>query len=228
MTRDSERLRQTWETWAAGDPLFAILSDPTKLGGKWDIDEFMAHTPELDAVFETIEKHGLLKGRGRALDFGCGVGRMTQALADRFESVVGIDISEAMIDKARVLNRHGDRCQYVVGDLSRLAGQSFDLIFSIYVIQHIPQSMQRGVLASLAGLLAPTGLLACQVSPPITGLRRYRTRLVPRWLKERRFKRRFGGAPLIEMNPLSRNDVAGAVAPASIKLVDGEMYFITR
>ena len=83
MTRDSERLRQTWETWAAGDPLFAILSDPTKLGGKWDIDEFMAHTPELDAVFETIEKHGLLKGRGRALDFGCGVGRMTQALADR-------------------------------------------------------------------------------------------------------------------------------------------------
>jgi SAM-dependent methyltransferase len=226
VSSDSRRLRETWESWAATDPLFAILSDPAKLGGKWTIDEFMAHTPELDSFLQTAEEHKLLRGRGRALDFGCGVGRMTQALADHFESVVGIDVSESMIEKAKALNRHGDRCRFVVGDLSQFEDASFDFIFSIYVIQHIPKTMQRQVLKNLVRVLVPAGLFACQISAPRSGLRRYAARLAPRWLKERRFRRRFAGAPLIEMHPLGRSDVETAVRPGMVKLVDGEWYYI--
>lgn len=226
MTRDAERLHNTWETWAADDPLFAILSDPTKLGGKWNIDEFMAHTPELDEILGLVDKHDLLVGHARALDFGCGVGRMTQALARRFDTVVGIDISESMVAKAEPLNQHRDRVRYVTGDLTVLSGPKFDFIFSIYVIQHIPQSMQRDVLRSLVGLLKPDGLLAIQIPAPSGGLKQIRAQLAPRWLKEQRFKRRFKGAPLIEMNPLSHDEVARAIAPATIRLVHGEWYFV--
>jgi 2-polyprenyl-3-methyl-5-hydroxy-6-metoxy-1,4-benzoquinol methylase len=226
VTKDAERLRKTWETWAADDPLFAILSDPTKLGGKWDIEEFMAHTPELDDVFALVEKYDLLAGHSRALDFGCGVGRITQALAKRFDSVFGIDISESMVAKAKQLNEHGDRVRYVTGDLSVLSGRKFDFIFSVYVIQHVPRSMQRDVLRSLVGLLTPDGLLAIQISPPSGVLKRIRAQVVPRWIKERSFKRRFKGAPLIEMNPLSHDEVARAIAPATIRLVHDEWFFV--
>jgi len=140
--------------------------------------------------------------------------------------VFGIDISESMIARAEQLNEHGDRVRYVTGDLGALSGQKFDFIFSIYVIQHIPRSMQRDVLRSLVGLLHPDGLLAIQISAPSSGLKRIRAHLAPRWLKERSFKRRFKGAPLIEMNPLSHDEVARAIAPATIRLVHGEWYFV--
>ena len=42
--------------------------------------------------------------RDRALDFGCGVGRLTRALGTRFESALGVDISAGMIEQARRLN----------------------------------------------------------------------------------------------------------------------------
>jgi SAM-dependent methyltransferase len=43
--------------------------------------------------------------RRRALDFGCGAGRLTQPLADRFDHAVGVDIAPSMIARAKGLNR---------------------------------------------------------------------------------------------------------------------------
>lgn len=226
MNDESKRLRETWEQWATDDPLFAILSDPKKRGGKWDIGEFMAHTPELDSALELASKHRLLHGRSKALDLGCGVGRITQALADHYDEVVGVDISEAMIAQAAKLNRHGDRCEYFSGDLSRFADSTFDLAFSVYVIQHIPRSMQGKVLRELVRVVNPDGLVICQIAQPPRGLSRIRTQFGPRWLKTLRFRRRYGDAPLIEMNPLHENEVAQQIAPGRIAAREGEWYFI--
>ena len=55
-------------------------------------------------MFRQLEDLGVTVSRGRALDFGCGAGRLTRALAARFESVVGVDVADAMLDKARALN----------------------------------------------------------------------------------------------------------------------------
>ncbi len=48
----------------------------------------------------------------RALDFGCGVGRLTQALARHFNIVDGVDIAPSMIELANQFNRSGGRCRY--------------------------------------------------------------------------------------------------------------------
>jgi len=226
VTDESKRLQVTWESWATEDPLFAILSDPNKRGGKWDIDEFMAHTPELDAALELAKEHHLMPARSLALDFGCGVGRITQALANHFGRVVGLDISEAMIAQATRLNRQGDRCRYLAGDLSRFSDQTFDFAFSLYVIQHIPRSMQGQVLRELVRVVKPDGLLICQIAEPPSGIRKLRTQFGPRWLKELRFKRRYGSAPLIEMNPLSEREVGQLIAPANVVAREGEWFFI--
>ena len=228
MTDESQRLQATWDRWAKTDPLFAILSDPNKLGGKWDIKEFMAHTPELDSALAVVEKNQLLGGRAQALDFGCGVGRITQALADHFDKVVGIDISEAMIAQANTLNRHGDRVRYVSGALSQFPDKTFDFAWTIYVIQHIPKSMQGKILRELVRVLKPDGLLMCQIAAPPQGLARLRTQFGPRWLKELRFKRRYGSAPLIEMNPLPESEVRQLIAPARVAFRDGEYFYIRR
>jgi 2-polyprenyl-3-methyl-5-hydroxy-6-metoxy-1,4-benzoquinol methylase len=228
MTDESKRLQATWDRWAKTDPLFAILSDPNKLGGKWDIKEFMAHTPELDSALEVAEKYGLFGGRAQALDFGCGVGRITQALADHFDKVVGIDISEAMIAQANTLNRHGDRVRYVSGALGQFPDGTFDFAWTIYVIQHIPKSMQGNILRELVRVLKPDGLLMCQIAAPPQGLAKLRTQFGPRWLKELRFKRRYGSAPLIEMNPMHESVVREVIAPARVAFRDGEYFYIRR
>jgi 2-polyprenyl-3-methyl-5-hydroxy-6-metoxy-1,4-benzoquinol methylase len=223
---DSKRLEKTWNEWASADPLFAILSDPKKLGGKWNLEEFMAHTPELDEALAMAKDHGFVFGRERALDFGCGVGRITQALANHFDKVVGIDISDAMIAQAASLNRHGERCTYVSGNLKQLPDATFDFAFSVYVIQHIPRSMQPEVLRDLVRVIKPDGLAMIQIAAPPTGIRRMRTQFGPRWLKELRFRRRFGTAPLIEMNPLSEERVREIVAPGRVGARQGEWYFL--
>ena len=57
-----------------------------------------AEFAHVSRVAETLGRPGR---RGRALDFGCGVGRLTRALGERFESAIGVDISAGMVEQAR-------------------------------------------------------------------------------------------------------------------------------
>ena len=52
-----------------------------------------------------LAARGLPRARALALDFGCGAGRLSRALAAHFEHVVGVDVSASMIETARALNR---------------------------------------------------------------------------------------------------------------------------
>ena len=80
-----------------------------------------------------------LPGRGRrALDAGCGSGRHTLALADRFDHVVGVDISQPLIDLARHQRSH-PRVRYMVGDLLAIPdADRFDLVLSSTTLHHLP------------------------------------------------------------------------------------------
>ena len=60
--------------------------------------------------------------RGTALDFGCGVGRLSQALTKYFEQVAGVDISHTMIAKAKEVDHGPARIRYVVKTTADLAG----------------------------------------------------------------------------------------------------------
>jgi 2-polyprenyl-3-methyl-5-hydroxy-6-metoxy-1,4-benzoquinol methylase len=93
------KLRSDWESLAESDALWAILTDDCKAGGKWDVAEFMATgKAEIATVMDYLARVDCVpRFEGCALDFGCGVGRLTQPLARNFASCVGLDISHQMI-----------------------------------------------------------------------------------------------------------------------------------
>ena len=99
----------------------------------------------------------------RALDFGCGVGRLTQALADYVDHAVGVDIAPSMIELARRHNTHGSRCEYIVNDtdhLSRFADQIFDVVYTGRVLQHIaPQVHPSTTFASSCACWHQAGII---------------------------------------------------------------------
>jgi SAM-dependent methyltransferase len=164
---DFDRLRRNWENLAAKDPLWAILSDAGKEGGRWDLDEFFRSGEGFVGwLGETIHQRRIDVGRGHALDFGCGYGRLTQALTRFFAQVTGVDAAEGMVDAARKHNRYGDRVRYVFNpktDLSVFPDASFDFALSVIVLQHMRADYQQGYLREFLRVLKPGGVLFVQI-----------------------------------------------------------------
>src|SRR5690242_6847927 len=140
------REKRHWEDLAASDPMWVILTEPGR-EGRWTPEEFFqAGRDEIDQLFARLVAMGIPIGRTTALDFGCGLGRLTQALCERFDRVYGIDISATMIAGAQSHNRHGERAMYFANDLDHLPmvpTGTVDLVYSRLVLQHIPRAAQE-------------------------------------------------------------------------------------
>lgn len=116
-----------------------------------EIETVMSHLAAIDCTPDS---------NGSALDFGCGVGRLTQALALYFASCIGVDISQQMIQKAGSLNRYA-HCRYLANPDAQLpfADASFSFIYSNIVLQHVPQRFSKKYLREFVRVLAPGGVL---------------------------------------------------------------------
>ena len=163
------------------DPLWAILSDPGKQDNRWELQQFMeTGESELSALFARLEQLGLTPPTDRALDFGCGVGRLSQAMATRFETVDGVDISEPMLDLARRSNRFQGQCSYQLNvrpDLEIYPDDSFTFVYSNITLQHIPPRLALGYIAEFVRVVRHDGLAVFQLTShfrsPILRLRRW-------------------------------------------------------
>jgi SAM-dependent methyltransferase len=164
---DLDDLQSHWNEWGRRDPYWAIISRPDRRGNRWDLDEFLrTGVDEIAALLASLQKLGVAVRTGRALDFGCGVGRVTQALAGTFAECDGVDIAPSMIERAHELNRFGDRCRYHVNDRDDLAlfGDGvFDFVYSVIVLQHIAPEFTAAYLREFTRVLAPGGVLVFQL-----------------------------------------------------------------
>jgi SAM-dependent methyltransferase len=102
------------------------------------------------------------------LDIGCGLGRLTRAIAGRAARAIGIDVSAEMIERARELNSQLGNVEWVHGDGVSLAGiddASVDGVISHVVFQHIPDPrITLGYVEEMGRVLRPGGWAAFQVS----------------------------------------------------------------
>jgi len=157
-----------WELAAQRDPLWAILSDETKRGRRWDVNAFFATgRREISLLMYQLRQLDHAPRPGRALDFGCGVGRLTQALGAVFRDVVGVDVSPTMIRLANHVNRLPGSVRYVLNDgddLQQLDSGSFDFIYSDIVLQHLPPARARAFIGEFLRLLAPGGITVFQLT----------------------------------------------------------------
>jgi SAM-dependent methyltransferase len=166
-------LQRVWEDWAQADPLWAILSDPAKSQRRWDRDEFFATgRDEIRTVMRSLTDRGICVRRHRCLDFGCGVGRLTQGLGEFFEICDGVDISPTMIQEAKKNNMHPDRCFFWLNDqadLKMFPSKSFDLIYSNIVLQHIQPDISERYVKEFVRLLVDGGIAVFQVPSKLIG-----------------------------------------------------------
>jgi ubiquinone/menaquinone biosynthesis C-methylase UbiE len=158
-----ERHKQDWERLAEADAMGAVLTSPEDKGRAWNADRFFA-TGEAEIAHVLTVADGLQPvARGRALDFGCGVGRLTRALGKRYQTAVGVDIAEAMIAQARQLNEAFPHCEFLVNnapDLHRFETDSFDFVYSNIVLQHLPSVAEiERYVAEFLRIAKPEGLV---------------------------------------------------------------------
>ena len=157
-----ERHQQHWHAFGAQDPLWAIVTQSGKRGGAWDLEQFFATgRAEVGEVLRALADRGVAIERGRVLDFGCGVGRLTRALAERFDSCEGVDVAASMIERARELNEDDERVRFHhndAPDLRLFGDQSFDFILALIVLQYMEPQLMRGYLREFVRVLRPGGV----------------------------------------------------------------------
>jgi SAM-dependent methyltransferase len=201
--------KKTWDDLGSVDPLWAVLTRRESRSGKWDVDEFFeTGTKEIDALMQRAAAFNLPFRRRSALDFGCGVGRLTRALATNFEYAVGVDVSTPMIEEARRLNRDvPGRITFEVNasaDLRRFESGSFDLVYSRLVLQHVPsRDLVKRYIAEFVRVLAPGGLAVFQAIEHVPLRKRIQShrRLYP-------FLRAIGFSPEYLLNTLGLQPMA--------------------
>jgi ubiquinone/menaquinone biosynthesis C-methylase UbiE len=160
-------LRRDWTTLGQVDPLWAICVDPARRGGGWNLDDFLATgRAEIDEAMAELGRLGLCTRRDSALDFGCGVGRLTSALSRYFQNVTGVDISPPMLDQARTILANDPGCRVVLGDgpdLAWFGDKSFDLVYSGLVLQHMAPGLADAYLAEFVRVVRPGGAIVVVV-----------------------------------------------------------------
>jgi len=104
---------------------------------------------------------------GRALDFGCGTGRSTRFLKNLGLRAEGIDIAEAMLAQARLLDPQGSYRLVPIDRPPELPRQSYDLVVAAFTFDNIPTpAIKAALLLRLSEALRPEGRIVLIVSTP--------------------------------------------------------------
>jgi SAM-dependent methyltransferase len=173
-----------WNAWGEKNPYFGVLGVESSALTQAEVEASFYATGEahVSDVLDTIQHHfGGLATMGSALDFGCGVGRLVEPLARRFDRVTGVDISQAMIELARKRVKADPRVDFVESVDALEASRRYDLVHSYIVIQHIRPEQGYPIISALIDRVAPGGFFALHFT--VGDLNRTR-----RWLNALRYR----------------------------------------
>ena len=136
---ESSRMREDWNARAREDAGYYVAF------GRRDQDEagFFATATEVMNGLEAELRRVPLEQRGawKALEIGCGPGRLMRPMSRHFVEIHGVDVSDEMIALAREKLRDVPNAHPHATDgasLAQFADDSFDFVYSYAVFQHIP------------------------------------------------------------------------------------------
>ncbi len=222
----NERYQRQWDALGADDPFWAVLTHAGTKDGQWNKEAFFqTGRSEIDGLLERTRQLGIDLRFHRVLDYGCGVGRLSRALATSFDDVVAVDISNAMLDVARAENQHCSNIRFIHtrgNELTAIEDESVDLVYSNIVLQHSPATIQAALIAEFGRVLRRGGALVFQ-TPSHPDIRRLNGLL--HWVVGNRAlnlarRIRHGKTRVMEMHAFGKNAVCACLRHAGLTIVD--------
>jgi len=201
-------MRSTWDELAAVPELY--VGDPGR--GR----------QELESLFGRL---GADPRGGTVVEVGCGSGRMTPLLAERFDRVVALDVSQAMLDRTRAAVGEAANVELLLGSGERLDGVRdavADTLVCYLVLQHLPRrELVLAYLSEFARVLAPGGEAFVQ-APVLDGGLRPRAWRALRGLAVPvlwRLRRRPQDDPALRGTRLTRAELDRGLAGAGLRVL---------
>ncbi|HEX4001817.1 MAG TPA: methyltransferase domain-containing protein [Candidatus Acidoferrales bacterium] len=160
----TESMRRDWDARAAKDAFFYIAT----WRKDWDVSDFFKSGEEdyQRLVAPVLDRFEFAPPGKRALELGCGAGRMTSAFAKRFDHVTAVDISAEMLDRARQLLPDVENVTWKHSngaDLGDTKDASLDFVFTYLVLQHLPdENLVRNYIREMLRVLKPAGMCLFQ------------------------------------------------------------------
>jgi 2-polyprenyl-3-methyl-5-hydroxy-6-metoxy-1,4-benzoquinol methylase len=222
----SHETDRDWNALGERDPYWAVLTHDAFRGSRVPDDEKLAaflasgraHVARIWQVLETALGGPL--NPSRALDFGCGVGRVAIPLAERCGSVLALDVADSMLATARALGERLEvaNLRFAKADdsLSAVEGR-FDFVHSYIVLQHIDPRRGLRLIDALMSRLNENGVGVLHVLYHNPDMATLPERLVKKvW---RALKRPFRAAPQMQMNAYSLNEVCRIIQRAGVRQI---------
>ena len=158
------KLKQEWDKFGILNPQWAVLN---KEGEKMNLSQFFkTGEKEIRNIINYLSKNQIKLNKGKALDFGCGMGRLTQALTPYFKKVYGVDISPSMIELSKKNNKYPKKCEFILNETDNLTifeKNSFDFIYTVLVLQHMEPKFFLKYIKEFLHILKPNGILIFQL-----------------------------------------------------------------
>jgi SAM-dependent methyltransferase len=152
-----DRSADDWNALGEAEPFFAVLTDERFLRERMSGDDrqafFASGEADIAHLFDLIARPDFVPKS--ALDFGCGVGRLTRALAKRVKRVAGVDVAPSML---RIARENVPEATFS----AEIPDERFDFIVSLIVFQHIPVRHGEQLLDELLSHLSDDGVAAIQ------------------------------------------------------------------
>ena len=140
-------MRATWDALASAETE-VVVGEPAR--GRRELDDLFGRLG--------ADPHG-----GVCVEVGCGPGRMTGALAERFERVLAVDVSPAMLRALRAKAAGAGAANVEVVRAGFLtydhAGERADVVYSRYALHHLPDFWKAVALVRIRRMLRPGGVL---------------------------------------------------------------------
>jgi len=226
MKNKSKKINQAsreWDRLGKMDPFWASLTTPGKEHSWNETDFIETGKKEIAEVLECLESENIEFSRSRALDFGCGPGRLSLAMSDYFSEVVGVDVAKSMVNIANSLLHEKNNVRYVLNQkewLSIFGNEEFSFVYSNHVLQHIPLGFSLKYIKEFHRILEKGGVAAFFL--PVgrrKSVKNFIRNLLPSILEPMIYKLRFGSLPRMEMNGVKTKQITKVASEVGFEIL---------